>query len=198
MPPRPPTDEEIAWMLAHADDTLVTNIITCCSVCGVASTVFLALRIWSRKIIHGHIVLEMSDWLLVIAHCTIVSEVFYNLSVTFIKFSILRFYGSIFISRLFRRYLWAVAALMGGWGISTSVVAVVQCIPIEFSWDHTIIGGYCVDYRLTVLIAGVLNIVTDFVILAMPIPLIWQLHVSRQKKYLLMFTFAMGSSRLKL
>ncbi|XXH01339.1 hypothetical protein Hte_007697 [Hypoxylon texense] len=227
MPSRQPTEEEIAWMLAHEDDTMVPNLIACCVICGIASIVFLALRIWSRKIARGHVVLDMSDWLLVgacalylgfdvtfasttlygeghhivfvtnrrmLVTTTIMTEFFSNLSMCFIKFSILRFYGSIFTSRAFRYSLWAVAMLVGGLAIASAIVTIIQCIPIEFGWDSTIVGGYCVDYGLMVLVVCIINIVTDFVILAMPIPLIRQLHVSRRKKYMLTITFAMGSS----
>lgn len=122
-----------------------------------------------------------------------IAEIFSNLSMGFIKFSILRFYGSIFTSRAFHYSLWAVAILVGGLTIATPIVTIIQCMPIEFGWNKTVMGGYCIDYGLMVLVVCIINIVTDVVILVMPIPLIRQLHVSRRRKDMLTITFAMGS-----
>ncbi|KAI1763486.1 hypothetical protein GGR53DRAFT_467259 [Hypoxylon sp. FL1150] len=185
------------------------------------------MRIWSRKIARGHVMLDMSDWLLVgacvfylgfvstfaattaygegrhivfatnprmLIITTMLAEIFSNLSMGFIKFSILRFYGSIFTSRAFHYSLWGVAILVGGLTVATPIVTVIQCVPIEFGWDKTVTGGYCIDYGLMVLVVCIINIVTDFVILVMPIPLVRQLHVSRRRKDMLTITFAMGSS----
>lgn len=110
----------------------------------------------------------------------------------FIKFSILSFYGSIFPQQTFRYIRIGVAIFMTMWAISASVVAIFQCTPIAFGWDPTIQGGSCVNYGLLVLVAGVCNIFTDFFILAMPVPLIWKLNMSMQKKWLLLFTFLIG------
>lgn len=43
-----PTEDEIAWMQAHINDSTVPDIIACCSICGAASVIILTLRIWSR------------------------------------------------------------------------------------------------------------------------------------------------------
>lgn len=111
----------------------------------------------------------------------------------FLKFSILKLYGSIFISRRFHACLWAVGAFVAGLTVSGAGVSIGQCVPIAFAWDPTIPGGSCVNYGLLVLIAGVLNVVTDLVILVLPIPSVLRLQISKQKKYLIIFTFAMGS-----
>ncbi|TDZ10312.1 Satratoxin biosynthesis SC1 cluster protein 4 [Colletotrichum sidae] len=58
-----PTEQDIAWMTAHIDDTLVADIIICCAVCATASVVVLALRIWSR--IQVRLRPIFSDWLVV-------------------------------------------------------------------------------------------------------------------------------------
>ncbi|KAF9869770.1 integral membrane protein [Colletotrichum karsti] len=58
-----PTPEDIAWMTAHIDDSMVLDIIVCCIVCGVASVIVLALRIWSRFYVRMSPI--FSDWLVV-------------------------------------------------------------------------------------------------------------------------------------
>lgn len=123
-----------------------------------------------------------------------ITEIFSNLTMCFIKLSILRFYASIFsTSRAFHYSLWVVAMLVGGLTVAATIVTIIQCIPIEFGWNPTAVKGYCIDYGFMVLVVCIINIVTDFVIIAMPIPLIRQLHISGRKKYLLTITFAVGS-----
>lgn len=58
-----PTEEDIAWMMAHIDDSLVADIIICCAVCAAASVVVLVLRMWSR--FQVRLTPLLSDWLVV-------------------------------------------------------------------------------------------------------------------------------------
>lgn len=110
----------------------------------------------------------------------------------FVKFSILAMFGSIFPQRGFRWCLWAVAAFMAGWVIVGTVVSAVQCDPVEFNWDVTIPGGSCINFGLFATLQGVWNVITDFIILIMPIPLVLKLKLSSQKKALVILTFALG------
>lgn len=63
--PKLPNAEDIAMMQANIADTLVTDIIVCTAVCGVASMVILALRFAARRI--ANIRIQPSDWLISIA-----------------------------------------------------------------------------------------------------------------------------------
>lgn len=65
--PTIPTSEEVAYMLAHADDSLVADLIACTTVCATAATVFVGLRLWSRRVLRGRLTLDASDWLIVAA-----------------------------------------------------------------------------------------------------------------------------------
>ncbi|KAI0489562.1 hypothetical protein F4859DRAFT_157058 [Xylaria cf. heliscus] len=111
----------------------------------------------------------------------------------FIKLSILSLYGNIFSSKRFHYALWIVATVVSTWALSIATVGIFQCWPIAYGWGG-IPDGYCFNYGLVVLVAGVVNIITDFTILGMPIPFIWKLHTTRQKKWELTFTFALGGS----
>ncbi|CAG8952807.1 hypothetical protein HYFRA_00009052 [Hymenoscyphus fraxineus] len=222
-----PTPAQLAYFAAHPHDNLVPDIIACCSVCGIASVVFILLRLWARHLIHGRVVVNMSDWLLIIAFIffavfdicfalttkygsgrhiiyitdarmlqilNLVDENTYCYAMAFIKLSILKVYGDIFPSKKFHHCLWAMAIFMGAWAITFSASAIFQCTPIEYNWDLTIPGGFCINYGANVMAAGILNILTDFIILVMPIPLVLKLHTSTQKKLQIIFAFALGSS----
>lgn len=124
----------------------------------------------------------------------IVDENTYSFSMACIKISILTLYGDIFSSRRFHYCLWTTAAVISAWALSCAFTAIFQCTPIAFNWDRSIEGGYCVKYAISLLVAGIINIITDFVILGLPIPMILRLRISKQKKWLLCFTFAAGGS----
>lgn len=55
-----PTPEDIAWMQAHIEDSLVTEIIVCCAVSSGLALVITALRIYAR--VHTLRKLALSDY----------------------------------------------------------------------------------------------------------------------------------------
>ncbi|KAI0108737.1 hypothetical protein F4776DRAFT_643591 [Hypoxylon sp. NC0597] len=124
----------------------------------------------------------------------IADEHTYAYTMAFIKLSILRLYGSIFVSQRFNYCLWVIAAVMIAWAISCGLASVLQCMPISHTWDPLMREDSCINYGVSLLVSGVINIVTDFAILAIPIPMVLRLQISKQKKWLLIFTFAMGGS----
>ncbi|KAI1469157.1 uncharacterized protein F4812DRAFT_470254 [Daldinia caldariorum] len=124
----------------------------------------------------------------------IIAEVTYTISLGFIKFGILRLYGTIFPSKRFRIFLWIFAICLIAFDLACIMVSVFECIPVQYYWDMSIKGGHCLDYGLYTLLAGMLNIITDLIILLAPIPQVLHLHISKHKKMLLIFTFAMGGS----
>ncbi|KAH6605229.1 integral membrane [Trichoderma cornu-damae] len=228
--PRLPNAAEIAYMEAHIDDTAVANVIACTTICGVASVVFIILRLISRFVAKAR--LRASDWLILFAWLNfavfdvcfamtvkygggrhiilitdpnharmlqvinIINENLYCVCMAFLKFSILSLYHSIFPQKRFHYCLAAVAVFMVLWAVTCAFVAIFQCTPIAYGWDPTIAGGFCINYGALVLVAGILNIITDFVILAMPIPLVLKLNLSPQRKRMVILTFAMGGRQV--
>lgn len=105
--------------------------------------------------------------------------------------SILFLYHRIFIQPWFRVALKLTGALIMAWGITSNLVNIFQCWPISFQWNPTE-AGHCIDYAKSSLVFSVVNIITDFVILGLPMPLVWQLKVSKRSKLALSATFAAG------
>ncbi|KAI0141915.1 hypothetical protein GGR57DRAFT_519895 [Xylariaceae sp. FL1272] len=209
---------------AYARESLVPNLITCIAVAGVASIVFIGLRIWSRKITYGHLRFETSDWLLLVAwvfyalqavalgiateygtghHVQVItdpksfhvwglaSEVVYFSALAFLKLSVLSFYGRIFPQRSFHYWLWAVSGLVVAWDIAFTLTTILQCVPVSYAWDQDQPGS-CINIGIQQLLSGIVNIITDFIILALPIPLIWKLNIPKREKRRAAFTLAFG------
>ncbi|KAI1334249.1 hypothetical protein F5Y15DRAFT_402454 [Xylariaceae sp. FL0016] len=124
---------------------------------------------------------------------SILSEGTYGLAMGFLKFSILSLYGSIFPSRTFHRYLWGLVVFITGWMLTSSLGAFIQCVPVAKAYDDSL-DGYCIHYGKLSLVVGICNVITDFIIVAMPFPLVLKLNTSSEKKRIILITFAAGSS----
>ncbi|KAI0390654.1 hypothetical protein F5Y17DRAFT_49569 [Xylariaceae sp. FL0594] len=122
----------------------------------------------------------------------ITSEVIYSVTIVCVKLSILAFYWRIFPQKWFRRALVVVAAFMGGWMFATVFSIVFQCWPVEYNWDKSIPGGHCIDAGMFGLATSILNVVTDVTILALPLPMIWSLHLPARRRWSLSCLFALG------
>lgn len=69
--------------------------------------------------------------------------------------------------------------------------AVFQCVPIQAMWDPTI-SGKCIDVAAFLTATGALNIVTDAILLALPVPQLWHLNTSITQKAQLIGIFLTG------
>ena len=69
---------------------------------------------------------------------------------------------------------------------------IFQCSPIEKSWNKSITTGHCYDFYAAYKASGIFNVVSDFAILIMPIPCVWNLHMPLRKKLLTSSVFALG------
>jgi hypothetical protein len=63
----PFTPEQLEYWTTHESDTRVPNIITCATITGFFSTLFLGLRILGRWWQRNGFRLDLSDWLLIVA-----------------------------------------------------------------------------------------------------------------------------------
>ncbi len=70
---------------------------------------------------------------------------------------------------------------------------IFACTPIRYFWDRNVEGGKCPIDILKAFNAQVVpNIVTDLVLLGMPMPLVWKLGLPRGQKVALCGIFALG------
>ncbi|KAI2468305.1 hypothetical protein F4781DRAFT_399075 [Annulohypoxylon bovei var. microspora] len=158
--------------------------------CFIGYTVFAALG--TRYGLGRHVVFASNARLLTIVN--IVGENFYALVIALLKFSILSLYRTIFSStRWFKRLTWALTALVAELAVQIIISTNVQCIPTARLWEPTL-PGKCIEYGTQALVAYIINIVTDIIIITMPIPLIRSLKVNKRKQWGLIFAFAAGGS----
>lgn len=66
--------------------------------------------------------------------------------------------------------------------IPAQVAKTLVCIPVQAFWDTTVVNFKCIDQTKLFLYDGSISIVSDLVILVVPIPLTWALRVSFARK----------------
>ena len=69
--------------------------------------------------------------------------------------------------------------------------ALIQCVPISANWDPTI-KRHCLPIDAPVTVFAVCNVLTDFIILILPMPLLWGLQQPLERKIKIMGIFMLG------
>lgn len=124
---------------------------------------------------------------------TYANELIYASVVTCIKGSILCLYLRIFsVNKTFAKMVYTLILLVICWGIATFFSSVFQCRPVKAAWLPILPGAHCLNYRAWLIWTNVPNIVIDFSILVLPIPLVWGLHLSVPRRFSLNTVFLVG------
>ncbi|KAE8150971.1 hypothetical protein BDV25DRAFT_139312 [Aspergillus avenaceus] len=107
------------------------------------------------------------------------------------KISILLFYVRIFDTPRFRMLAYTVGFIVIGHGIGVFFAAIFQCSPVRYAWDKTIQGS-CFNQQAFYRYVSPPNILTDVLILVMPLPFVWNLHTQLTQKLALTGVFLLG------
>ena len=142
----------------------------------------------------GHHVVTVKPNELIIFGKLIFSEDFlYLLSAMLPKLAILSLYLRIFTQKVYRYIAYAVAVVMVLNWLIGCLMGLLMCKPIAFTWNKTIPGGHCGDIMGAYAWASLPNLVTDVIMLVLPLPAIWKLHTGQSQKVGLTLTFIVGS-----
>ncbi|TVY45578.1 Satratoxin biosynthesis SC1 cluster protein [Lachnellula subtilissima] len=123
-----------------------------------------------------------------------IEEIIYILMLAITKVALLLFLVKIFPSKSFRAACWTVGAITVAVAITFVLVTVFSCRPISHFWTQWqgISKGKCNNINLQTIVSGVINIVQDFTILFLPLPELYKLQVSMQRKIQLFMMFGVG------
>jgi hypothetical protein len=103
-----------------------------------------------------------------------------------IKASLLLLYYRYFgISKPFRWALYVCSAIIACWYVAVFFGTIFQCTPVSAFWDRTMRNRKCVDVVHFPVGSGITNLLTDIMILCLPIPMVWTLHTNRAQKWTL-------------
>lgn len=87
--------------------------------------------------------------------------------------------------------VYALFAFIACYTTAIMFACIFQCIPIDAFWDATI-EGKCINSTAVLEVSGILNIVTDVIILAIPVPLVWKLKTKTSSKIQIIGLFLTG------
>ena len=122
----------------------------------------------------------------------IAGEVIYNPAIFCIKASILYLYHRVFsVSPRFTKTLWAVGGLVFSYSLIQALGSTIQCFPLRAVWEP-LQHHWCMNLDVAGTILGTFNVLTDFVILALPIYPLWKLQRPLKEKLEIMTMFLLG------
>jgi hypothetical protein len=75
--------------------------------------------------------------------------------------------------------------------IGTVLIAFLICRPFAYNWNKAIKGS-CANFKEAFLTIGIINVVLDLTIIALPIPRLWNLQLAFSKKIMLTGLFSLG------
>ncbi|EUC43280.1 hypothetical protein COCMIDRAFT_7265 [Bipolaris oryzae ATCC 44560] len=119
------------------------------------------------------------------------SIIFYNISLTFTKISILLQYGRIFTVRKMRIPLHIIMGMCIIWGVCMVIVAVYTCEPLPAK-DGGPKQSSCVEGPIIWFVNAAINILTDLLVAFLPVKVIWNLQIAKRPKIALIAILTIG------
>ncbi|CZT25328.1 uncharacterized protein RCC_11056 [Ramularia collo-cygni] len=93
----------------------------------------------------------------------------------------------------FRRLCWTMGFLLVGAALACSLAMIFACHPISNAWKYANTGnGTCINRVAAAYAYGGLNVIFDLIVIALPIPKLLQLDVSRRQKIGICSCFLVG------
>ncbi len=115
----------------------------------------------------------------------------YKVTVCLNKVSVILLYLRIFVAKSFRLASFAVLFVVVGYGIGGIAATIWQCVPIRGAWDKSTTAT-CINSDIFWVAYAVLNIVTDVMVMALPIVPIMKLQLKLRDRILLCGVFTLG------
>ena len=122
-----------------------------------------------------------------------VQQIAWALSTGFTILAILLFYLRLFPNTWMRKAFYIIGAWDTLWTISTVLVTIFQCHPVDYFWNRTLRGGGCINSDAFYFLSSVTSTVSVITVLCLPLPIVWKLQVSTSKKTGLAISFTIGA-----
>ena len=107
------------------------------------------------------------------------------------RLSILLLYRRVFITSRFRMAVNILIVYVSMLGIVSFLLPTLRCIPVNYNWNKTI-KGHCVNPDIMFKTLSSFSVITDVVMLILPLPIVWRLQISKRRKFALTGIFMMG------
>ncbi|TDZ67836.1 Satratoxin biosynthesis SC1 cluster protein 4 [Colletotrichum trifolii] len=121
------------------------------------------------------------------------AQIIYGPVIGLVKLSIILMLRRIFFTSKFRFACYAVMIVAVAWTAMPVLVAILVCRPLEFTWNRNVPGGHCGNKTLAYALVGVVDLISDALILALPMRMVYKLRISRAHKIALAGIFGFGT-----
>jgi len=118
-------------------------------------------------------------------------ELIYATSISTIKTSILFFYLRVFVNRGLRTATKVALVFVLTWSVGNILQVFLICRPFAKTYSLTV-EGTCGNQVASFIAIGAFNIITDVIILSLPLPTVWSLKMSTPAKLGLTGIFLIG------
>ncbi len=217
-----PSPAEIQYQYAHIHEDRSFNIIISHAICLPIAVTAVVLRLISRRMIKASIQADdwlvlvallffagqITGGLLCVrfgggkhaillkdpvkfAKTILAIEVEYRPAIAAVKLSVLLLYRRLFPNYRFQIIASCVGGLILCYTVIGVLVVIFECQPVEAAWEP-LMNGSCIHLNVEAMCMSTMNIITDFVTLILPMPLLWRLQISRGRKIQLMGIFLTG------
>ena len=127
-----------------------------------------------------------------------IGAIFYCLATAFPKLSLCALYLRIFVHRRIRIITWVVVAFLVANCIAFTIASILICVPPSYYWKTYVFKPedpkkQCINTNALSLAYNPPNIVSDVVMLALPVRTLWKMNVSKAKKAGFLGVFSTGS-----
>lgn len=123
-----------------------------------------------------------------------VASILYVGCLGFAKFSILFLYSRLSQLRWFNICVYTLMGIVISYSVSIIFALIFPCQPISANWDLSVTDYKCIDKAGIYLATAAVNVITDLLILIVPIPMVLCLQMPKSQKIALMIVFAVGSA----
>ncbi|KAL2787397.1 hypothetical protein BJX66DRAFT_284924 [Aspergillus keveii] len=181
------TNRIVGGQVGLDDHTIVGALFVAVAIAGVGfplRTYGLGKNIWSVPFDHISETLKLF----------FVEENLYCVCISLIKSSMLLLYLRLFPSKTLRLTVFITLAITIAWGTATFLAQLFSCSPINYfwkKWDGEN-EGHCTSHNALLIAHAIMNIVLDVVVIGIPMPILFRLHMSREKKVGMCVMFAVG------
>lgn len=91
------------------------------------------------------------------------------------------------------RYAYIAAmVIVTGWNIGQLFAIMFPCLPVAGFWDKTI-EAKCQNTQIMVYVNAAGNMITDLIIIVLPLPALWKRHLPVAQKLAVFGIFGIGS-----
>jgi hypothetical protein len=122
-----------------------------------------------------------------------VAQILYKINIGLTKISILLLYIRLFVHRWFLTTCWVWIAIVVSFTLGTVFSSIFQCTPVQWAFDKSLRPrGTCINMTAFWYANATFNILSDLVLIALPVPVILKLQLPQKSKIALCGIFAVG------